>query len=106
MMGVGVKRALGLYRSCAPRQRNAESTRFSAEYSEGAIGGGSSSRRVRASASDCIESVSAPPIAEHVVSKNTNELKTGSPGRFGLDVSTLDWPMGVKILGHEHAGSA
>ena len=24
-----------------------------------------------------------------VVSKNTNELKTGLPGRFGIDVSTL-----------------
>ena len=35
------------------------------ESSEGAIGGGSSSRRVRAFASDCIESVCAPPIAEH-----------------------------------------
>ncbi len=35
-----------------------------AEYSEGAIRGESSNRRVRASASDCIESVSTPPIAE------------------------------------------
>ena len=26
MMGVGAKRALGLYRSCAPRQRKATST--------------------------------------------------------------------------------
>ena len=34
-----------------------------------------------------------------VVSKNTNELKTSSPGRFGIDVSTLDWPMGARILG-------
>ena len=39
-----------------------------------------------------------------VVSKNTNELKTSSRGRFGLGVSTLDWPMGVRILAHEHAG--
>ena len=38
--------------------------------------------------------------------KNTNELKTGSPGRFGIDVSTLDWPMGARILGHEHAAPA
>ena len=41
-----------------------------------------------------------------VVSKNTNELKTGSPGRFGIDVSTLDWPMGARIIGHEHTGPA
>ena len=34
------------------------------EYSEGAIRHESSSRRVRASASDCIEFVSAPPVAE------------------------------------------
>ena len=38
-----------------------------------------------------------------VVSKNTNELKTSSPGRFRIDVSTLDWPMGARILGYEHA---
>ena len=44
--------------------------------------------------------------ADPVVSKNTNELKTGSPGRFGIDVSTLDWPMGARILGHEHTGPA
>ena len=41
-----------------------------------------------------------------VVSKNTNELKTSSPGRFGIDVSTLDLPMGTRILGHEYAGPA
>ena len=40
------------------------------------------------------------------MSKNTNELKTGSPGRFGIDVSTLGWPMEARILGHEHAGPA
>ncbi len=34
-----------------------------------------------------------------VVSKNTNELKTGSPGRFVINVSTLGWPMGARILG-------
>ena len=28
-----------------------------------------------------------------VVSKNTNELKIGSPGRFGIDVYTLGWVM-------------
>ena len=28
-------------------------------------------------------------ILMRVVSKNTNELKTGLPGRFGIDVSTL-----------------
>ena len=38
-----------------------------------------------------------------VVSQNTNELKTGSPGRFGLEMSTLDWPMGARILDREHA---
>ena len=37
------------------------------------------------------------------MSKNTNELKTGSPGRFVINVSTLGWPMGARILGHEHA---
>ena len=42
--------------------------------------------------------------ASPVVSKNTNELKTSSPGRFGIDVSTLGWPMGARILCHEHAG--
>ena len=46
------------------KQQNAEGTPWSAKYSEGAIRGESSSRRVRASESDCIESVSAPPIAE------------------------------------------
>ena len=33
------------------------------------------------------------PCSIPVVSKNTNELKTSSPGRFGIDVSTFDWPM-------------
>ena len=41
-----------------------------------------------------------------VVSKNTNELKTRAPGRFGLEVSRLGWPMGARILGHEDAGPA
>ena len=36
-------------------------------------------------------------VTDRVVSKNTNELKTSSPGRFGIDVSTLDWPMGARI---------
>ena len=45
-------------------------------------------------------------VLEGVVSKNTNELKTGSPGRFGIDVSPLGSPMGARILGHEHAGPA
>ena len=48
----------------------------------------------------------AVDFGEPVVSKNTNELKTSSPGRFGIDVSTLDWPMGARILGHEHAAPA
>ena len=38
-----------------------------------------------------------------VVSKNTNELKTRAPGCFVINVSTLGWPMGARILGHEHA---
>ena len=25
---------------------------------------------------------------------------------FGIDVSTLGWPMEARILGHEHAGPA
>ena len=33
-----------------------------------------------------------------VVSKNTNELKTGAPGRFGLEVSTLGSPIEARIL--------
>ena len=41
--------------------------------------------------------------SEGVVSKNTNELKIGTPGRFGIDVSTLGWPMEARILGHEDA---
>ena len=32
------------------------------------------------------------------MSKNTNELKTRAPGRFGLEVSKLGWPMEVRIL--------
>ena len=36
--------------------------------------------------------------AIRVVSKNTNELKTRSPGRFGIDVSTLDWGMSHPLL--------
>ena len=40
------------------------------------------------------------------MSKNTNELKTGSPGGFGLDVSTLGSPMEARILGHERADPA
>ena len=32
-------------------------------------------------------------ILMRVVSKNTNELKTRAPGRFGLEVSRLGWPM-------------
>ena len=44
--------------------------------------------------------------ANPVVSKNTNELKIGSPGRFGIDESTLGWPMGARILGHEDADPA
>ena len=38
-----------------------------------------------------------------VVSNNTNELKTGSPGRFGIGVSRLGWPMEARILGYEDA---
>ena len=38
-----------------------------------------------------------------VVSKNTNELKTNVPGRFGLEVSTLGSPMEARILDHEDA---
>ena len=38
------------------------------------------------------------PAAKRVVSKNTNELKTRAPGRFGLDVSTLGSPMEARIL--------
>ena len=41
-----------------------------------------------------------------VVSKNTNELKIGTPGRFGIVVYTLGWPMGARILGHEDADPA
>ena len=40
------------------------------------------------------------------MSKNTNELKIGSPGRFVINVSTLGWTMGARILSHEHAGPA
>ena len=40
------------------------------------------------------------------MSKNTNELNTRAPGRFGLDVSTLGSPMEARILGYEHAGPA
>ena len=46
------------------------------------------------------------PGLDPVVSNNTNELNTYSPGRFRLEVSTLDWPMRARILGHEHAGPA
>ena len=35
--------------------------------------------------------------------KNTNKLKTRAPGRFGLDVYRLGWPMEARILGHEDA---
>ena len=41
-----------------------------------------------------------------VVSNNTNELKTGVPGRFGLEVPRLGSPMEAKILGHKHARSS
>ena len=41
-----------------------------------------------------------------IVSNNTNELKIGSPGRFGIDVYTLGWPIGARILGHEDADPA
>ena len=44
--------------------------------------------------------------SEGVVSKNTNELNTRAPGRFGLDVSTLGSPMEARILGYEHTGPA
>ena len=40
------------------------------------------------------------------MSNNTNELKIGSPGHFGIDVYTLGWPMGSRILGHEDAAPA
>ncbi len=30
-------------------------------------------------------------LSNGVVSKNTNELKTHTPGRFGWEVSTLGW---------------
>ena len=33
-----------------------------------------------------------------VVSKNTNELKTGSSGRFVINVSTLGWGMSRPLL--------
>ena len=50
--------------------------------------------------------IAAPLAVPVVVSKNTNELKIGSPGRFGIDVYTLGWPMGARILGHEDAAPA
>ena len=40
-----------------------------------------------------------------VVSNNTNELKTGAPGRFELEVPRLGSPMGAKILGHRSSGA-
>ena len=40
-----------------------------------------------------------------VLSKNTNELKTGAPGRFGSETSEA-WPMEARILGHEEAEPA
>ena len=40
-------------------------------------------------------------VAIPVVSKNTNELKTGAPGRFGLEVPRLGSPMEVRILGQD-----
>ena len=46
------------------------------------------------------------PFQKGLVSKNTNELKTGAPGRFGLEVSTLGSSMEARILGHEHADPA
>ena len=33
---------------------------------------------------------------KRVVSKNTNELKTGAPGHFGLEVSRLGWQWKLK----------
>ena len=51
------------------------------------------------------KSMSWSTFLKAVVSKNTNELKIGSRGRFGIDVYTLGWPMGARILGHENAGS-
>ena len=50
-----------------------------------------------------VGAVLSPLIGVPVVSKNTNELKIGSPGRFGIDVYTLGWPMGARIFGHEDA---
>ena len=41
-----------------------------------------------------------------VVSKNTNELKTCGPGRFGLEVSKLGSPTETRILSHRHADPA
>ena len=41
-----------------------------------------------------------------VVFKNTNELKTGAPGCFGLEVSRAWLAMEARILGHEHADPA
>ena len=41
-----------------------------------------------------------------VVSKNTNELKTGAPGGLGLEVSTLGSPMEARIFRHGDADLA
>ena len=48
----------------------------------------------------------AKRVVKPVVSKNTNELKTGAPGRFGLEVPRLGSPMEARILGHEEAEPA
>ena len=50
--------------------------------------------------------IGEPERSFPVVSKNTDEIKIGSPGRFGIEVSTLGWPMEARILGHEDADPA
>ena len=47
-----------------------------------------------------LSQIGLTPWTDPVVSKNTNELKTGAPERFRSDVSTLGLPMEARILGH------
>ena len=72
MMGVGAKRALGLYRSCAPVRATLQAA-LERSPDAGEL----------CSAKSRFQRYAIFFFADHnpVVSKNTNDLKTGAPDR-------------------------
>ena len=92
MMGVGAKRALGLYRSCAPRQ-----WRYASIHSQPTGGGEGSGRlRMRISCS-CRPRLQIATISSASL-RSTRSTRTGHPW---LDPAVTNRPLFVCVFGHD-----